>query len=53
MTSSKVSAFNNFKRLFYKYYPRFSKISKIGEHLKKFLVLLYDCVPTLSNFFEH
>ena len=36
---SKASAFNKFKQILYKYYPRFSKISKIGEYLNQFLVL--------------
>ena len=47
---SKSSAFTKFKRLIYKYYPRFSKISRIGEHLNQFPVLVYDCVPNLSQF---
>ena len=29
---SKVSAFNMLQGLLYKYYPRLSKISKIGAH---------------------
>lgn len=33
----KASAFNRFKRLLYKYYRRFSKISRVGEHLNQFL----------------
>ena len=34
---SKASAFNRFKSLLYKYYHRFSKISRVGEHLDQFL----------------
>ena len=45
---SKASAFNKYKHLLYKYYPRPSKISKIRVHLNQLLVLLYDCVPSLS-----
>ena len=47
---SKASAFNKFKHLLYKHYPGFSKISRVGEHLNRFLVLLYDCVSRLSQF---
>ena len=47
---SKASAFNKVKHLFYIYYPSFLKISKIGEHLNQFVMLLYDCVPSLSQF---
>ena len=39
---SKASAFNMFKHLLYKSYPKFSKISRVGEHLNQFLMLLYD-----------
>ena len=48
---SKALAFNKFNSLLYKYYLRFSRISRIGEHLNQFFVLLYDCVPRLI--FEH
>ena len=41
---SKSPASNKFKRLLYKYYPRFSKISKIGENPNQFIVLLYNCL---------
>ena len=44
---SKASAFNKFKRL---YYPRFFKIRRFGECLNQFLVVLYDCVPSMSQF---
>ena len=47
---SKASALSNFNRILYKYYPRYSNISKIGVHLNQFLVLLYDCVPRTSYF---
>ena len=39
-----------FKHLLFKYYPKFSKISRVGEHLNQFLMLLYDCMPRLSQF---
>ena len=45
---SKTSAFKKFKRLLYKYYPRFSKICKNSEHLHQFSILLYNCVPNLG-----
>ena len=44
----KASAFNKFKQILYKYYPRFSKNSKISEYLNRFLGLLYGCVTSLS-----
>ena len=47
---SKASAFNKFKCLLCKYYPRFSKISRNCEHLSQYFLLLYDCVPSLSQF---
>ena len=50
---SKSSPFNKFKYPLYKDYPRFSKVSRVGDHLNKFLVLLYDCVTSLNYFFEH
>ena len=41
---SKALAFNKVKHLLYKYYPRFSRISRIGEHLNQFSVLcIIDC----------
>ena len=46
---SKVSDFNKIVTPRIGFY-RFSKISKIGEHLKHFLVLSYDYVPSLSQF---
>ena len=46
---SKVSGFRKFKRLLCKHYPRFSKISTTGKHLNQFLMLLYNCVPNLSQ----
>ena len=46
---SKASAFNIFKRFLYKYYPRFSKITNVGEHLKECFVLLHDCEPSLCQ----
>ena len=42
---SKASDFSKFKRLLYKYYRRFSKISEVNEHLNKLLVVLYVWVP--------
>ena len=44
---SKTSTLNKFKYLFYKYYPRFSIIGRVGEHLNKFLMV---CVLRLSQF---
>ena len=32
------------------FYPRVSKISKVGEYLNQCLTLLYNCVPRLSQF---
>ena len=47
--SSEVSDFNKFKRFLYKYYSRFSKISKSSKNLNQCLVLLYDCMPRISQ----
>ena len=46
---SKASAFNTFKRFLYKCYPRFSKMSNVGEHLSQFFVLLHDREPGLCQ----
>ena len=46
---SKASAFNTFKRFLYKCYPRFSKMSNVGEHLSQFFVLLHDREPSLCQ----
>ena len=47
---SKASALDKFKSLLYNCYPSFLKIDRVGEHLNLSLVLLYDCVPNLSQF---
>ena len=49
---SKSPTSNKFKRLLYNYYPIFSKISKIGENPNQFIALLYNCVPSLSQFWS-
>ena len=49
---SKTSTFKKFKHLLCKYYPTFSKICRSSEHLGQLLVLLYNCVPNLSQFFS-
>ena len=46
----KASAFNKFKHFLYKYYPRFSKISRVYEDLNKVLMLLHDCLLSLCDF---
>ena len=46
---SKTSSLKKFKRLLYKYYPRFSTICKNSMHLNQFLVLLYNIVPNLRH----
>ena len=46
---SKASTFNKSKCILYKYYPRFSKIDRVDEHSNQFLMLLYDCMPRLSQ----
>ena len=46
----KASVFNIFKHLLCKYYTRFFKIDRVGEHLNQFLMLLHDCMPILSQF---
>ena len=46
--SDNHSKASKFKRQLYKYHPSFSKICRVGEQLKQFFVLLYDCVPRLS-----
>ena len=47
--NSEVSDFNKFKRFLYKYYSRFSKISKSSKNLNQCIVLLYDCMPRISQ----
>ena len=51
---SKVSgkAFNKFKNRFCKYYPRFSRISRVSEYLSQFHMLFYDYMPRLSQFLK-
>ena len=46
---SKTSAFKNFKRLSYEYYPRFSKICNNKVHLNQFLVYLYGRMTNFLN----
>ena len=45
-------AFSKFKHLFCKYYPRFSRISRVSECLSQFLMFFYDCVPRLIQFLK-
>ena len=47
---SKASAIKKLRRLLYKYYVRFSEICQNSAH--KFLVLLYDCVADLKDFWN-
>ena len=50
MDSSNIDNHSIDKHFLQKYYPRFSKISRICEHLNPFFVLLYDCVLSLRQF---
>ena len=47
---SKTLVFKKFKRLLYKYYPRFVKTFKMHSNkfdINHFPVLSYDCVPNM------
>ena len=49
---SKTSAFKNVKHLLYKIYLKFVKVYKKQPNrldIRKFLVLLYDCVPNMKD----
>ena len=55
ITAKKTLVFTKFKLLIYKYYPKFVKMFK--EHPDKFdvwqlLVLLYDCVTNIKNYYS-
>ena len=52
---SKALVFKTFKCLLYKYYPKFVK--NFSKHpykfdIGQFLVLLYDCVPNIKNYYS-
>ena len=50
---SKTLVFKKYKRLLYKYYPRFVKMFKKWPNkfdIWQFLVVLYDCVPSMKNY---
>ena len=52
---SKALAFKKFKRLLYKYYPKF--VIKFKKHpnkvdIKRYLILFYDCVPNMKNYWS-
>ena len=52
---SETLVFKNFKHLLCKYYPKF--VLTFKKHLNKFdirqfLVLLYDCIPNMKNYYS-
>ena len=50
---SKALAFKKFKRLLFKYYPKFVKTFKKHPHkfdIRQFLVFLYDCVTNIKYY---
>ena len=52
---SKTLAFKKFKRFPYKYYATFVKALKKHPNklnIRQFLVLLYDCVPNIKNYWS-
>ena len=51
---SKTLVFKKVKRVLHKYYPKFVKIFKKHPNkfdIREFLVLLYDCVPNMKNYY--
>ena len=50
---SKTLAFNKFKHLLYRYYPKFVKTFKKHPSkfdIRKFCVLFFYCVPNMKNY---
>ena len=51
----KTLVFKKFKCLLYKYYTKFVKTFKKDPNkfdIRQFLVLLYDCVPNMKNYYN-
>ena len=52
---SKTLVFKKFKQLLYNYYPKFVKTFKKHHNkfdIRQFFVLLYDCVPSMKNYYS-
>ena len=52
---SKALVLKKFKRLLYKYYPKFVKTFKKHPNkfdIRQFRVLLYGCVPNMKNYYS-